>query len=106
MSLSIHRVMHCAAIALSCLVMTHGVDAAPSFSKARSKAKLAATALAAQRDTDPDLNGSIGSASDLPSEEALRVAAEASRRDQDPSINGTVSSYNSGGTGRDAVAKR
>lgn len=106
MNPSIRRVVRCAALALPCLVMAHGVDATPSPSKARSKAKLAAAALAAQRDTDPAVNGSIGSASDLPSDEALRVAADATRRDQDPSINGTVGSYNSGGTGRDAVAKR
>lgn len=106
MNPSIRRVMRCAAIALPCLVMAHGIDAAPSLSKLHSKAKLAAAALAAQRDTDPALNGSIGISSDPPSSEALQVSADAARRDQDPLISGAVGSQSSVGVKRDAVAKR
>lgn len=106
MNLSFRRALRRAAIALPCLVIAHGVDAAPSLSKARSKAKLAAAALAAQRDTDPASNGSIDIIGDPPSSEALLVAAAAARRDQDPLINGTIGSHNSDGIGRDALVKR
>ena len=55
---------------------------------ASSKVKLSATGLAAQRDIDPALNGSIRSRNEWPVAVAMQAAAEAARKDQDPSVNG------------------
>lgn len=83
-----------------------GVGAAPAAPPMRAKAKLAAAALAAQKDTDPVLNGSISCRNDQPIIAEMLAAAEAARRDQDPSANGAVGAQGPAGVMPEAVAKR
>lgn len=82
------------------------VSDAPNISPVRAKARLAAAALAAQKDTDPAMNGSIGGRSDQPITHEMRAAAEAARHDHDPSINGAIGVQGQAGVVPNAVAKR
>jgi hypothetical protein len=90
MHLPIRRATSCAAIALSCLIAGQAYGTASRVLPAGSKAKLALAALAAQRDTDPALNGSISSHADQRVTATMQLAAEAARRDLDPSANGAI----------------
>ena len=106
MHLHVRRATRCVAIALSCLIAGQAYGATPSVLPAGSKAKLAEAARAAQRDTDPALNGSISSRNDQLITTEMLAAAEAARRDQDPLVNGVVGASGLAGAMPEAIAKR